>query len=70
MYQRFAIGRSRYCLAQPSGAEQEATPQLMIRSAAKKNTVARNTMTNTIKVVIAVSRRVGQVTLAPSLRTC
>ena len=27
-------------------------------------------MTNTMAVVIAVSRRVGQVTLAASLRTC
>ena len=42
----------------------------MIWSAAKKNIVARNTMTNTINVVIAVSRRVGQVTFAASVRTC
>src|SRR3954470_22362235 len=41
----------------------------MIRSAAKKKIEASATITNTMMVVIVVSRRVGQVTLAVSLRT-
>src|SRR3954470_4897517 len=41
----------------------------MIWSAAKKKMEASATITNTMMVVIVVSRRVGQVTLAVSLRT-
>jgi hypothetical protein len=41
----------------------------MIWSAAKKKIDASATMTNTMIVVIVVSRRVGQVTLAVSERT-
>src|SRR5262252_6667056 len=41
----------------------------MIWSAAKKKIDANATMTNTMIVVIVVSRRVGQVTLAVSART-
>src|SRR6187200_838814 len=41
----------------------------MIRSAAKKKIEASVTITNTMMVVIIVSRRVGQVTLAVSERT-
>ena len=58
--------KSRCCQAQPAVPSAKPTPQLMIWSATKKKTVARNTMTKTINVVIAVSRRVGQVTLAAS----
>src|SRR6476660_522336 len=41
----------------------------MIRSDAKKKIEASATITNTMIVVIVVSRRVGQVTLAVSERT-
>lgn len=41
----------------------------MIWSAAKKKIDAKATMTNTMIVVIVVSRRVGQVTFAVSERT-
>src|SRR3954466_1431406 len=41
----------------------------MIWSAAKKKIEATATITNTMMVVIVVSRRVGQVTLAVSERT-
>nr|GAJ36069.1 hypothetical protein BDOA9_0152810 [Bradyrhizobium sp. DOA9] len=41
----------------------------MIWSAAKKKIEATATITNTMIVVIVVSRRVGQVTLAVSERT-
>src|SRR3954463_7573497 len=41
----------------------------MIRSAAKKKIEASATITKTMMVVIVVSRRVGQVTLALSERT-
>src|SRR6266404_1004729 len=41
----------------------------MIKSEAKKKIEASATMTNTMMVVIVVSRRVGQVTLAVSERT-
>ena len=41
----------------------------MTRSAAKKKIEASATITNTMMVVIVVSRRVGQVTLAVSERT-
>src|SRR6266436_5229801 len=41
----------------------------MIKSAAKKKIEASATITNTMMVVIVVSRRVGQVTLAVSERT-
>src|SRR4051795_2055810 len=41
----------------------------MIRSEVKKKIEASATITNTMMVVIVVSRRVGQVTLAVSLRT-
>src|SRR5947208_15668150 len=41
----------------------------MIKSDVKKKIDASATITNTMMVVIVVSRRVGQVTLAVSLRT-
>jgi hypothetical protein len=41
----------------------------MIWSSTKKNIAARNTMTNTMPVEMAVSRRLGQVTLDTSRRT-
>src|SRR5215208_7672545 len=41
----------------------------MIRSAAKKKIEASATITNTMMVVMVVSRRVGQVTLVASERT-
>ena len=41
----------------------------MITSATKKNSDANATITNTMMVVTTVSRRVGQMTLAVSLRT-
>src|ERR1700724_3077351 len=47
----------------------EVTRLAIIRSAAKKKIEASATITNTMMVVIVVSRRVGQVTLAGSERT-
>src|SRR6516162_9199941 len=41
----------------------------MTWSASRKNTAVTTTMTNTMAVVIAVSRRVGQVTFWASVRT-
>ena len=41
----------------------------MAWSATKKKTEAMATITNTIAVVMAVSRRLGQVTFCPSART-
>src|SRR5690606_24780093 len=45
------------------------TPLLRAMSTRKKNIVAKATMTKTITVVMAVSRRVGQVTFRVSDRT-
>ena len=66
MYQRFAIALT---LSTPCRAARR-TPKRMIWSATRKNTLASTTMTNTMTVVIEVSLRVGQVTLAASARTC
>ncbi len=46
------------------------TPFDIRKSANKKNSEATTTITKTMTVEITVSRRLGQVTLAISARTC
>src|SRR3990170_7287477 len=46
------------------------TRVLKMQSAARKKSAAATDMSSTMTVVIMVSRRVGQVTLATSVRTC
>jgi len=46
------------------------TNVLNTQSAARKNNAVAIDMASTIVVVMTVSRRVGQVTLATSVRTC
>ena len=46
------------------------TMLLNTQSAARKNSAAVTDINNTMAVVMIVSRRVGQVTLDTSVRTC
>src|SRR5688572_19491655 len=64
MYQRFAIDSYR------PKPKTNVTSVLNTQSAARKNSAAAIDISKTMTVVITVSRRVGQVTLATSVRTC
>ena len=77
MYQRLGLVRRRRCSCivhplEPSGSDAEhegnGDADHLIRDQEKTEAIA--TMTNTMAVVIAVSRRDGQVTLRVSSRTC
>src|SRR3990170_7202517 len=68
MYQRFAIGlKNDPYRPRP---KTNVTRLLKTQSAARKKSAAATDMSSTMTVVIMVSRRVGQVTLATSVRTC